>query len=178
MGLSADLLSKWGKFTEAQIAEAGPNVLKYYQTHVKPELEKKAEPAPQIIEKLAKVRRSSNHLNREDYAPNRLRTKCSFIGFRVRNGEGEELRKLAAEQNISLSEMLRQRTMAKSGLDSKYDVPSRSLMEYDPAPRRCMVRFRVSPKEMLFYQQEIEKRGFASMADFFREAVRRMVYSI
>lgn len=177
MGLSAELLSKWGRFSEAQIAQAGPNVLKYYQTHVKPELEKKDEPSSQIIEKPANVRRPSNHLNREDYAPNRLRAKCSFIGFRVSNGEGEELKKIAADQNISLSEFLRQRTMAKSQ-DSKFDALSRVNAEDDELPRRCMVRFRVSPKEMLFYQQEVEKRGFVTMADFFREAVRRMVYTV
>ena len=99
MGLSAELLSKWGKFSEAQIAEAGPNVLKYYQTHVKPELEKKVEPAPQIIEKSAKpVRQASNHLDRKDYALNRLRTKCAYVGFKVRNDEREDLLKLASEK--------------------------------------------------------------------------------
>ncbi len=179
MDVSDELLAKWSKFSEKQIADAGPEILVYYQRRIKPLLERKTTETTQTIvpqQDVRAVRKPSNHLNREDIAPNRLRSKCAFVGFRVRNGEDEELKKLAAEQKISLSELLRQRTMAKSRLDLKYHVPPRSLMEYDPAPRRCMVRFRVSPKEMLFYQQEIEKRGFASVADFFREAVRRMVY--
>ena len=197
MALPQYLLDEWRKFSEEQIASAGPGALEFYRTSVKPQLEKKpvelntpATVTPVESVKKPVPRRRTHYPNPEDCALNRLRRKCALVTFRVRNCEREDLLNRAASQKLTFSEFLRRQalrgqddangTLKTSLLTNESAVPTdKTLIHYeynDTLPRRCMVRFRVSPKEMLFYQQEVEKRGFVSMADFFREAVRRMIH--
>lgn len=120
------VLYRWRLLSEEQIAATGPEILEYYKSVIRPQLREQTEEPPKsqptgdsaapMANRMSR-RRTRNYPSPEDCAFNRLRTRCFYIGFKVRRSEKQDLLKRAAAQNVTLSEFLRRQVITSQDKD-------------------------------------------------------------